>query len=117
MVAQNVCLIAIDEAHLVIDWGVDTFRPQFRALRILKKNKREPFYHVPLLVLPLLSMTLTFCKLTTATVTANAKEQLCNLLNIHKCHTISAPLLRGNLNYYCYPKRDSEAIIVNSFFC
>lgn len=80
-VAEQVCMVAVDEAHCIEKWGED-FRSDYRDCQFLK----EWFPDVPLL-------------LVTATATNETRLRIMNALHIDpaKCHLVNIDPRRPNL--------------------
>lgn len=89
------CLIAIDEAHCISQWGHD-FRPSYRQLHDLRKNVPQ----VPILAL-------------TATATPTIQKDICDNLNLKNAQIIRAPVHRPNLSIHV--KHKSSGDILSSF--
>ena len=85
--AQNLCLIAIDEAHCISEWGHD-FRPDYRNL----KSLRDDFPEVPVIAL-------------TATATVKVRQDIVNQMRIPNAVHFVASFNRPNLTYEVRPKR------------
>ena len=82
----NVCLIAVDEAHCISEWGHD-FRREYRELAVL----RERFPNVPLIAL-------------TATATARVRKDIVSLLQMKEPRIHVASFNRPNLSYRIVPR-------------
>lgn len=84
-----VCLIAIDEAHCISEWGHD-FRPEYRKLSVLKTY----FPHIPLIAL-------------TSTAVPLVKKDIAAQLSLVDPRLYRASLDRKNLFYEIKPKKQS----------
>lgn len=91
----NICLIAVDEAHCISEWGHD-FRPDYRNLSLLKKL----FPSVPLIAL-------------TATATAKVREDIVNQLNLKQAPIFISSFNRENLNLSVIEKKQAFPKLVN----
>lgn len=85
---MNVCLIAIDEAHCISQWGFD-FRPAY--LRIAEIIALKP--NVPVLAL-------------TATATKQVQDDISKQLNFNKYALFKKSFERKNLSYLVYSDDD-----------
>ncbi|MBD3299946.1 MAG: DNA helicase RecQ [Candidatus Moranbacteria bacterium] len=83
----EVCLIAIDEAHCISEWGHD-FRPHYRSLKIFKQE----FARVPLIAL-------------TATATYEVREDIKKQLGLKEPKVFISSFNRENLKLSIFPKR------------
>lgn len=79
--ALQPCLLAIDEAHCVSEWGHD-FRPEYRMLHELRE-------HVP--ECPMIAVT--------ATATAATSRDILEKLQLRACVVLEATVDRPNLTY------------------
>ena len=79
---RNICLICVDEAHCISQWGYD-FRPSY--LEIAKLRSLIP-YHVPVLAL-------------TATATPKVVDDIQNQLHFKEKNVFSMSFERKNLTY------------------
>ena len=79
--SMKVCLIVVDEAHCISQWGYD-FRPPY--LQIAEIRQYKPF--VPLIAL-------------TATATAGVIEDICQRLQLRQCQMFHTSYARPNLIY------------------
>ncbi|TAL49856.1 DNA helicase RecQ [Patescibacteria group bacterium] len=82
----DVCLVAIDEAHCISQWGHD-FRPEYRNLR----DVRDLFPEAPIIAL-------------TATATPQVKEDIVRSLGLRDAKTFISSFNRPNLHYRVQPK-------------
>lgn len=80
-IKDQICLIAIDEAHCITVWGSD-FRPKFRQLAKLKDN----FPGIPILCL-------------TATATEHCQRDIFTSLSLKNPLSIKTDLNRPNLEF------------------
>lgn len=78
---MNVCLIAVDEAHCVSQWGYD-FRPPYLQIADIRA------YHPSA---PLVALT--------ATATPAVVDDIRMRLNMRNCHTFCGSFVRPNLSY------------------
>ena len=85
----SVCLIAIDEAHCISEWGHD-FRPDYRQLGMIKKL----YPTIPIIAL-------------TATATERVSKDIVKQLNLTNPSCFKASFNRPNLHYRVIPKVDS----------
>ena len=83
--APKLCLIAIDEAHCVSEWGHD-FRPSYRAVgQQLRTNRNSPLSQVPIVAL-------------TATATPQVQTDIVQSLHLRPNHLVATRSLdRPNL--------------------
>ncbi len=84
-------LIAIDEAHCVSQWGHD-FRPEYAALGAL----REHFPGTPFIAL-------------TATADPQTREDIVNVLGLHKARRFITSFDRPNIRYTVLEKHQPQA--------
>lgn len=77
----NICLLAIDEAHCISQWGFD-FRPSYRKIL----NIREELPEVPIIAL-------------TASATLDVQNDICHQLNFKKPNCFQQSFERPNLSY------------------
>lgn len=82
--ALNICLVVVDEAHCVSQWGYD-FRPPY--LRIA--NLRNELPNIPLIAL-------------TASATPVVQEDITEKLKFKKGKIFRQPFERPNLSYSCF---------------
>lgn len=93
---MRVCLIAVDEAHCISQWGHD-FRPAY--LRIL--NIRKVLPSVPVLAL-------------TATATAQTVSDICRQLHFgNDAQVFNMSFERPNLSYSIVHAEDKEGMLIN----
>jgi len=92
--ALNVCLIAVDEAHCVSQWGYD-FRPPY--LRIA--DIRAELTGVPLLAL-------------TATATPAIRQDICRKLKMESPNIFIESFLRSNLSFSAH----QTTSVINKIF-
>lgn len=83
---EDVCLIAIDEAHCLSEWGHD-FRPSYRQLNILKKT----FPNIPLIAL-------------TATATPRVLQDIFDVLNLDVANQYQLSTVRSNISIHVREK-------------
>ena len=83
---KDICLIAIDEAHCLSEWGHD-FRPSYRKLNILKRV----FCHIPIIGL-------------TATATPHVLEDIFNVLGLEKANQYQLSTIRDNISIHVKEK-------------
>lgn len=79
--SMKVCLIAVDEAHCVSQWGYD-FRPPYLQIAEIRQYKPS----VPMIAL-------------TATATAVVIEDICLRLQLSQCRIFRNSFARPNLTY------------------
>jgi ATP-dependent DNA helicase RecQ len=92
---MNVCLIAVDEAHCVSQWGYD-FRPPY-----LKINEiREIHPKVPVLAL-------------TATATGRVRTDIIEKLNMTKAQVFVKSFARKNLSYVVLAQEDKYKKLID----
>jgi ATP-dependent DNA helicase RecQ len=89
IVALDVSLVAIDEAHCISEWGHD-FRPEYRHLC----DVRSLFPSVPIIAL-------------TATATPQVREDIINALGLCDPNVFVSSFNRPNLHYRVRPKYDT----------
>lgn len=92
---MKVCLIAVDEAHCISQWGYD-FRPSYLDIADL----RGLLPNVPILAL-------------TATATQDVVEDIQSKLRFSKPHVLSKSFERKNLTYIVKQKEDKLGYILN----
>lgn len=80
----KVCLIAVDEAHCVSQWGYD-FRPPYLRIAAI----REMLPGIPILAL-------------TASATPDVLDDITDKLGLRKPSVFRQPFLRPNLSYSCF---------------
>ncbi len=90
----NVCLVAVDEAHCISEWGHD-FRPDYRSLGALRRSMPD----VPFIAL-------------TATATYRVRDDIVTQLGLKTPQRFVASFNRANLNYEVRPKRNSFGQLV-----
>ncbi len=88
---MNVCLLAIDEAHCISQWGYD-FRPAY--LQIAEFRKLIPT--VPLIAL-------------TASATPPVKIDICEKLEMQQPAVFQATFARSNLSYSAFFEENKDA--------
>ena len=88
---MNVCLLAIDEAHCISQWGYD-FRPAY--LQIAEFRKFIPT--VPLIAL-------------TASATEPVKIDICEKLEMQQPAAFQATFARSNLSYSAFFEENKDA--------
>ena len=91
----DVCLIAIDEAHCISEWGHD-FRPDYRNL----KSLRTLLPGVPMIAL-------------TATATEKVRQDIVEQLGLREPQTFLASFDRPNLSYVVRPKMRSFDVLLD----
>ena len=84
----NVCLVAVDEAHCISEWGHD-FRPDYRSLGALRRSMPD----VPFIAL-------------TATATYRVRDDIVTQLGLTNPQRFVASFNRANLNYEVRSKRN-----------
>ncbi len=87
---MNVCLLAVDEAHCISQWGYD-FRPAY--LQIAEFRKIIP--NTPLIAL-------------TASATDTVKTDICQKLELHNPAFFQSSFLRPNLSYSAFYEENKE---------
>jgi ATP-dependent DNA helicase RecQ/Werner syndrome ATP-dependent helicase len=85
---KRICLIAIDEAHTVSEWGTD-FRPDFRKLDSLRQ-------HAVLSSIPLLALT--------ASAVPRVQADITTVLQLHNPIVSQQSLDRKNLRLAVHPR-------------
>jgi ATP-dependent DNA helicase RecQ len=93
--SMNVCLIAVDEAHCISQWGYD-FRPSYMQI----PNLRAIHPQVPILAL-------------TATATPNVALDIQNKLEFRSHNVLSKSFERKNLTYIVKQREDKLGYILN----
>lgn len=88
-IRNKIKLIAIDEAHCVVQWGFD-FRPEFRRLGEIR-------YMVP--KVPIVALT--------ATATESARHDIATVLNLRRPKFVVSNFDRSNLEFIIQPKTDT----------
>ncbi|MFA5295552.1 MAG: DNA helicase RecQ [Methanoregulaceae archaeon] len=91
----KICLIAIDEAHCISEWG-HNFRPEYRQLSTLK----EHFPQVPIVAL-------------TATAIPEVRKDIAQQLNLSEPREYIGSFNRKNLHYRILPKKNSWSTLLN----
>lgn len=92
----NICMIAVDEAHCVSQWGYD-FRPSY--MKIAELRHIIP-YHVPILAL-------------TATATPKVVEDIQEKLEMKEANVFSMSFERKNLAYIVRQTEDKAGEILH----
>jgi len=92
---ENICLIAVDEAHCVSHWGHD-FRPDYRRLAPLFNR----LSNIPRIAL-------------TATATPRVQEDICNQLELRNPIKLVGHPDRPNLTYRSIPRKTGITQITN----
>jgi ATP-dependent DNA helicase RecQ len=87
---MNVCLLAIDEAHCISQWGYD-FRPAYLQIAEL----RELIPNVPLIAL-------------TASATQAVKVDICERLQMRQPAVFQSSFARANLSYSSFFEENKE---------
>ncbi|MEI8330180.1 MAG: DNA helicase RecQ [Methanomicrobiales archaeon] len=90
-----ICLIAIDEAHCISEWG-HNFRPEYRQLAQLKKV----FPAVPLVAL-------------TATAIPEVRKDISELLGLSSAREFVGSFDRKNLHYRIIQKKNPMVFLAN----
>jgi ATP-dependent DNA helicase RecQ len=93
----NVCLVAIDEAHCISEWGHD-FRPSYRNIKILKE------------ILP----SITFIALT-ATANKKVLADIASNLALSNHQTFKKSFFRENLAYQIFKIEDKLGRMLQIF--
>jgi ATP-dependent DNA helicase RecQ len=93
----NVCLVAIDEAHCISEWGHD-FRPSYRNIKILKE------------ILP----SITFIALT-ATANKKVLADIASNLALSNHQTFKKSFFRENLAYQVFKIEDKLGRMLQIF--
>ena len=92
--SMKVCLIAVDEAHCISQWGYD-FRPPYLQLADIRQYKPSA----------------TMIALT-ATATAKVVEDICLRLQMRQCQVFRTSFARPNLAYIVEHAADKQAALV-----
>ncbi len=92
---MRVCLITVDEAHCISQWGHD-FRPSYLSITELRRLKPE----IPILAL-------------TATATAEVVEDIQRCLGFRERNVIRMSFERKNLTYVVRKTSDKEGELVH----
>jgi len=87
---MNICLLAVDEAHCISQWGYD-FRPSYQRISEIRKL----LDNVPVIAL-------------TATATAEVRDDICIQLSFKNHNIFSKSFIRTNLNYLVYYESDKK---------
>lgn len=85
---MKVCLLAVDEAHCISQWGYD-FRPPYLEI----KDLRDQLPQVPILAL-------------TATATEHVRKDIQDRLGFKVQNVFVKSFARSNLSYSCLPTED-----------
>lgn len=88
-IQKNICLIAIDEAHCLSEWGHD-FRPSYRQLNFLKKK----FKGIPIMAL-------------TATATPRVLDDIFESLELSEANQYQLETTRDNLSIHVREKSNN----------
>lgn len=92
---MNVCLLAVDEAHCISQWGYD-FRPSYAQI----EKVREHIPDVPILAL-------------TATATPEVVKDIQTQLHFRKDNVFKKSFERNNLSYIVRDTEDKQASLIN----
>ncbi len=93
--ANRICLIAVDEAHCVSEWGHD-FRPDYRTLGETLRTKNPALRSIPILSL-------------TATATSRVKTDIVTSLQLRAPLITQRSVDRSNLRIYIQSKTKDVA--------
>lgn len=91
---MKVCLLAIDEAHCISQWGYD-FRPSYLEIGTL----RQPLDKTPVIAL-------------TATATTKVQEDIQEKLLFKNGKVFQKSFARDNLSYSCFYEEDKERKLI-----
>jgi ATP-dependent DNA helicase RecQ len=91
---MRVCLIAVDEAHCISQWGYD-FRPPYLELSHLRKYCQAPFLAL------------------TATATTRVVEDIQDKLGFATKNVFQADFARPNVRYFVVSREDRNATLLN----
>ncbi len=91
---MNVCLIAIDEAHCISEWGHD-FRPAYLRLTTLRDLQPKA---------PIIALT--------ATATKKVEQDILHQLNLKSYTVYKTSYLRKNLSYGVYKTQDKKYLLL-----
>lgn len=92
---MNVCLLAVDEAHCISQWGYD-FRPSYTQIADI----RQYIPDVPVLAL-------------TATATPEVVDDIQTQLHFPKKNVFKKSFYRSNLSYIVREVEDKQAALIN----
>jgi len=87
LVGIGVCLLAVDEAHCISEWGHD-FRPSYRRIGLIRERLGTP-------------QTVAL----TATATPDVRRDIVRQLALRDAEVVVAGFDRTNLTYYVTPAR------------
>ncbi len=82
--SKYVTHIFVDEAHCVLQWGEDTFRPKYRELYQLRSVCTEALFTA-----------------VTATATLSTQKEICTLLGMESVTVVAMSGNRANIKYSC----------------
>ena len=94
---MNVCLIAVDEAHCISQWGYD-FRPPYLKISILRETKPE----VPIIAL-------------TASATRQVSEDIQDKLEFKNPSVFQKSFARENLSFAIRKTETKEKKLIEIF--
>ena len=94
---MNLCLVAVDEAHCISEWGYD-FRPSYLKIAEI----REFFPEIPVLAL-------------TATATPDVVKDIQEKLNFKKENVLQKSFERKNLTYVVRQTENKEGQLISIF--
>ena len=94
---MNLCLVAVDEAHCISEWGYD-FRPSYLKIAEI----REFFPEIPVLAL-------------TATATPDVVKDIQEKLNFKKENVLQKSFERKNLTYVVRKTENKEGQLISIF--
>ena len=92
---MNICLIAVDEAHCISQWGYD-FRPSYLNIASIRDIKQNT---------PIIALT--------ASASQKVVSDIAEKLQLRKANHFKQSFTRSNLSYVVFNEEDKEKKLIN----